>query len=229
MNLGRVSSLSFEGLLGRKPNEVESKNAPRVLFARGALPLPLELSRASIIGTRRPSEEGAALAQKTAKTLARSGYAVVSGLARGIDTVAHTTAIRAGGQTIAVLGTPLDRAYPAENAPLQREIMEKHLAVSQFAPGHPVRPGNFVMRNRTMAVVSDATVIIEAGRTSGTRHQGWEAVRLGRDLFVSELVMRNPDNDWAQKIAQYGAMVFSDPADIVDHLPPTPVIRTITL
>ena len=85
------------------------------------------------------------------------------------------------------------------------------------------------MRNRTMAVISDATVIVEAGRSSGTQYQGWEAIRLGRDLFVSELVMKDLGNKWAQKIAQYGAMTFSNPADIVGRLPPTPAVRTITL
>ena len=169
------------------------------------------------------------MARRTAEILVRNGYAVVSGLAKGIDTVAHSAAISAGGQTIAVLGTPLDKTYPAENARLQAEIMGKHLAVSQFPPGRSVQRGNFVMRNRTMALISDATVIVEAGRSSGTQHQGWEAIRLGRDLFVSELVMGDPNNEWGQKIAQYGAMTFSDPGDIVDRLPPTPVVRTVTL
>lgn len=225
----RTACLSFEDLVGRGPNDVESKNVPDRLFASGKLVTPLELSRVSIVGTRTPSAEGEKLARSTAEILANSGYAVVSGLARGIDTVAHRTAIDAGGETIAVLGTPLDRTYPAENARLQAEIMEEHLAVSQFPPGRPVERGNFVMRNRTMAVISDATVIVEAGRSSGTQHQGWEAIRLGRNLFVSELVMEDSGNDWAQKIAQYGAMTFSDPADIVYYLPPTPVVRTVTL
>ncbi len=225
----RTACLSFEELVGHRPNDVESKNAPDRLFASGRLATPLEQSRVSIVGTRTPSKEGAELARRTAEILVRNGYAVVSGLAKGIDTVAHSAAISAGGQTIAVLGTPLDKTYPAENARLQAEIMGKHLAVSQFPPGRSVQRGNFVMRNRTMALISDATVIVEAGRSSGTQHQGWEAIRLGRDLFVSELVMGDPNNEWGQKIAQYGAMTFSDPGDIVDRLPPTPVVRTVTL
>lgn len=225
----RTACLSFEELVGRKPNDVESKNTPDRLFVGGSLPTPLELSRVSIVGTRTPSKEGKELAEKTAEMLVRTGYAIVSGLARGIDTAAHNTAIGAGGQTIAVLGTPLDRTYPAENAQLQAEIMKRYLAVSQFPPGSPVAPGNFVRRNRTMAVISDATVIVEAGKSSGTQHQGWEAIRLGRDLFVSELVMSDRGNMWAQKIAQYGAIKFTDPAEIIEYLPPTPVIRTVTL
>lgn len=225
----RTACLTFEGLVGRCPNDVESKNAPDRLFASGMLETPLALSRVSIVGTRTPSKRGRELAKRAAEMLVNKGYAVVSGLAKGIDTVAHRTAIDANGQTIAVLGTPLDRTYPAENTLLQTEIMKNHLAVSQFPPGSPVERSNFVRRNRTMAVISDATVIVEAGRSSGTQHQGWEAIRLGRDLFVSELVMEDLGNDWAQKIARYGAMTFADPADITDHLPPTPVVRTVTL
>lgn len=227
--VAQTACLSFEELVGHRPNDVESKYSPDRLFASGRLATPLELSRVSIVGTRTPSREGKELARRTAEVLVRSGYAVVSGLARGIDTVAHRTAMDAGGQTIAVLGTPLDKTYPAENARLQAEIMERHLAVSQFPPGRPVARGDFVMRNRTMAAISDATVIVEAGRSSGTRHQGWEAIRLGRDLFVSELVMADRGNEWAQRIAQYGAMTFSNPADMLEHLPPTPVVRTVTL
>lgn len=225
----RTGCLSFEGLVGRRPNDVESKNVPDRLFVSGRLATPLELSRVSIVGTRAPSEEGEDMARTAAKMLVRNDYAVVSGLARGIDTAAHRAAIGAGGQTIAVLGTPMDKTYPAENARLQEEIMERHLAVSQFPPGRPVERGNFVRRNRTMAAISDAAVIVEAGRSSGTQHLGWEAIRLGRDLFVSDLVMADRGNDWAQKMSRYGAMTFSDPTEILDSLPPTPVIRMITL
>lgn len=223
----RTDCLSFEGLVGRRPNDAESRNVPGRLFVAGSLPTPLELPRVSIIGTRAPSKEGRELARATAEALVRGGYAIVSGLARGIDAVAHKTAIDGGGQTIAVLGTPLDRTYPAENARLQAEIMERHLAVSQFPPGHPVAPGNFVRRNHTMAAVSDATVIIEAGRSSGTRHQGREALRLGRSLFVSELVMADRGNEWAQKLSQNGAMTFSGSGDIVGRLPPARAARAV--
>ena len=88
---------------------------------------------------------------------------IVSGLAEGIDTAAHTAAISRGGRTIAVLGTPLDQVFPRQNAALQDQIMREHLAVSQFPAGHPVQRKNFPLRNR-WALISDATVIIEAGK-----------------------------------------------------------------
>ena len=216
--------MSLCELLGRRLSEHEAKHVPDRLFARGPMRVPLGMPRAAVIGTRSPSERGIALAQGTAEWLVRRGYAVVSGLAKGIDAAAHKAAIGTGGRTIAVLGTPLDRAYPAENARLQAAIMEGHLAVSQFPAGSMVGKGNFVMRDRTMAVISDATVIVEAGGTSGTRHQGKEALRIGRGLFMYGSVLDDPHNEWAREMARCGAVRISNPSDMQDLLPPAPGI-----
>lgn len=134
---------------------------------------------------------------------------IVSGLAEGIDTAAHTAAIDAGGRTIAVLGTPLDVFYPAGNRNLQSLIMRDHLCISQFPPGTPAQRGNFPMRNRTMALLSDATVIVEAGEKSGSLHQGWEALRLGRPLFLIRSVFSDPSLSWPCEMERYGAMPLS--------------------
>ena len=218
--------LSFEQLVGHPPNDVEEKYVPKQLYVRGALDLPLEGPRVSIVGTRHPSERGATAATHLARSLAATGVTVVSGLAAGIDAAAHRASMDAGGRTIAVLGTPLDRAYPAQNRGLQDEIMEGHLAVSQFEPGSAVTRANFVMRNRTMALISHATVIVEAGTKSGTEHQGWEAVRLGRPLFIGDEVAREP---WVEKLCKYGAMKGFVLDDVLEFLPslklpgPTPI------
>src|SRR5205814_51885 len=110
---------------------------------------------------------------------------IVSGLARGIDTAALMGAIEKGGRTVAVIGTPLDKAYPAENADLQTEIYSHHLLVTPFRIGEQVFKANFPKRNRVMAAISDATVIIEASDTSGTLHQAAECEKLGRWLFIA--------------------------------------------
>lgn len=146
---------------------------------------------------------------------------VVSGLAEGIDTVAHNTAMNAGGRTIAVLGTPLDRAYPKSNEALLARIVGEHLAVSQFASGTPVSRGNFPQRNRTMALMSHASVIIEAGKKSGTQHQGWESIRLGRPLFIMASVVADNRLGWPQKMMDYGAvsLELSESSAIADVLP----------
>lgn len=190
-------------------NDVERKNAPKQLFLAGDLSLLKGGSRVSIVGSRAASEEGLSRARTLARALVAHKITVVSGLAAGIDTAAHTAAIEAGGRTIAVLGTPLDEVYPRENAGLQALIMEQHLAVSQFVPGTKTQPAHFPQRNRTMALLTDATVIVEAGEKSGTLHQGWEALRLGRLLFLLESVANDASLTWPAKMIHYGAQVLS--------------------
>lgn len=171
----------------------------------------------SIVGTREVSDEGRARARRLAKELATAGIVVVSGLARGIDTAAHMGAIEAGGRTIAVIGTPLDKAYPIENADLQKDIYDHHLLVSPFKIGEPVFKGNFPKRNRVMAALSDATVIIEASDTSGTLHQAAECQRLGRWLFIVQSLVENHDLTWPQKfLAGHKTRVLSSTKSILD-------------
>lgn len=221
------SVLSSEKLLGRPLNDIETKYAPKELYVKGPMEIPLVCPRVSVIGTRNPSMEGVTNAQMMAKTLVENQALVVSGLASGIDTAAHQTAIDRGGKTIAVLGTPLNKVYPKKNFYLQKEIMEKHLAVSQFPIGYPITKKNFVIRNRTMALISDATIIVEAGDTSGSLHQGWETIRLGRPLFILESVVNNTKLSWPQQMIQYGAMKLSDPNDIFEFLPSKLVVSDI--
>jgi len=199
--------------------EVEEKYAPKELFVSGDLPIPLPSPRSAIIGSRKASPEGLKAASDIAKTLVRRGVIVVSGLAEGIDTSAHETTIEEGGQTIAVLGTSLDRVYPQKNALLQEIIMRHHLVISQFPTGYPTQRKNFVIRNRLMALISDASIIVEAGDTSGSLHQGWEALRLGRPLFIWNSIMKNSSSSWPEKMLQYGAMILTDPEEVLDVLP----------
>lgn len=213
------SSISVENLLGRPLNDIETKYAPKELYFKGSLKIPLPRPRVSIIGSRKASMNGLEDAQIITKTLLEKQTVIVSGLAEGIDTSAHETAIRSGGKTIAVLGTPLNKVYPKKNSMLQQEIMSKHLAISQFPVGHPTTPKDFVLRNRTMALISDATVIVEAGNTSGSLHQGWEAIRLGRPLFIWKAVLKNTQLSWPEEMFQYGAIELSDPMDLFEFLP----------
>jgi DNA processing protein len=199
--------------------ELEQKYAPPRLFISGPMEIPLPRPRVAIAGTRQPSDAGLNLARELASSLASHGAIIVSGLARGIDTTAHKAAIDAGGKTIAVLGTPLSRTYPAENASLQRLIAEKHLAISQFPEDCPVQPKNFVLRNRTMALIADASVIVESGDSGGSLHQGWEALRLGRPLFIHSREFSKPSVQWPGRMAEYGAMKFEEPSDILEFLP----------
>lgn len=195
--------MRFDGASG------EARNAPELLFLEGRLDAYESGRRISVVGSRRPTPEGRARAHVLAVALVQHGIAVVSGLAEGIDTSAHLAAMGAGGRTVAVLGTPLDEAYPPANRELQQRIMREHLALSQFAPGTPAQRGNFPRRNRTMALLSDATIIVEAGESSGTLHQGWEALRLGRPLFLLESITKDSRLSWPEDMLRYGAQVLT--------------------
>ena len=150
-----ASTHALEELIGPL-NDVEKKYAPKELYVAGEISIPLPSPRSAVIGSREASSEGLRVASDIARTLARNGVIVVSGLAEGIDTSAHKAAIEEGGHTIAVLGTPLDRVYPRKNLQLQEVIMRHHLVISQFPTGYPIQPKNFIIRNRTMALISDA-------------------------------------------------------------------------
>ena len=210
-------SYSPEELLGPL-NEFEHKYAPSPLFAAGRVNLLRGRSRVSIVGSRMASDEGRKRAARLARFLASKGIIVVSGLAEGIDTAAHSAVMDAGGDTVAVLGTPLDRSYPTSNTGLQQRIMREQLAVSQFPVGHPVERKNFPLRNRTMALVSEATVIVEAGDGSGSLSQGWEALRLGRALLLMRAVTTDARLTWPEKMLHHGAIVLSEPEQVLEAL-----------
>ncbi len=225
---GKISELTPERLLGPL-NEVELKHAPPMLFTAGRMEIPLPRPRVAIVGSRDASAKGLDATTHIAGVLSRRGVLVVSGLARGIDTTAHKTTIEEGGRTIAVLGTPLNRTYPQDNSQLQKEIMTKHLAISQFPIGYPIQPRNFVLRNRTMALISNASIIVEAGERSGSLHQGWEALRLGRPLFIWKSVVNDTSLSWPKRMVRYGAMELADPKKVLDVLPSSKRISEIVL
>lgn len=173
----------------------------------------------AVIGTRKVTENGRKRANKFARELAENNVIVVSGLAEGVDFQALTAAIRAGGQVIAVIGTPIDKAYPAKNAELQELIYRDHLLISQFEVGERTYPSSFPARNRTMAAISDASVIIEASETSGTLHQAAECVRLGRWLGITKSVVEDPALEWPAKFLGYEkCIVLEDTRELLKRV-----------
>lgn len=200
--------ISPEDVLGPL-EEVEQKHLPAELFVAGDLSLLTEGTRVAVVGSRKASDLGLKRAAKVTKLLVDHGIIVVSGLAEGIDTAAHETALKTGGRTVAVLGTPLEKVFPAKNRALQERLAREHLVVSQFAPASALGKRAFPMRNRTMALLSDATVIIEAAERSGTINQGWEALRLGRTLCILESLVA-AGHEWCESMVEHGALVLSD-------------------
>lgn len=173
----------------------------------------------SVIGTRKVTPEGSARARRIARDLVHAGIVVVSGLAEGVDTEAMTAAIANGGRTIGVIGTPLDKASPSKNAALQETVYRDHLLVTQFAPGAQTYKSNFPQRNRLMAFVSDASVVIEASDTSGTLHQAAECSRLGRWLFIAKSVADDKSLTWPKKFLKYETcVVLEDVKDITNRI-----------
>lgn len=148
------------------------------------------------MGSRGASEEGRRRAQQLARDLVRAQIVVISGLALGIDAAAHSAALAHGGRTIAVIGTPLEKAYPAENAELQEQIHRQHLLLSPFPAGTRTFQSHFPERNRVMAHIARATVIIEAGDTSGMLHQAAASLEMRRPLLIAASVVENPNLTW---------------------------------
>ena len=172
----------------------------------------------AIVGTREVSTLGMQRTTRLAKDLAKAGVIVVSGLAAGVDTAALTSAMETGGRVVAVIGTPLDRAYPAQNKTLQEEIYRNHLLISQFPIGSNVQKSNFPQRNRLMAVISDATVVMEASDTSGTLHQAAECSRLERRLFIDKSVTENSLLQWPEKFLKYDTTTVVETADDITRI-----------
>jgi DNA processing protein len=150
----------------------------------------------------------------------------MSGLAKGIDTEALTAAIEAGGRVVAVIGTPVDKAYPAENKRLQERIYHDHLLISQFPSGGRVFQSNFPVRNRLMAALSDATAIVEAGETSGTLHQATACLKYERWLFIARNVVDNPNLRWPGRfVGKPRTRVLSTTDDVLTVLSLNPEAR----
>lgn len=189
-----------------------------MVFYSGDLDV-LDAPTVSIVGTREVSDAGWRRAAQLARDLVKAGVTVVSGLAKGVDTAALTSAISNGGRVAAVIGTPLDKAYPAENGQLQQQIYAHHLLMTPFKVGDRVFRSNFPTRNRVMAAVSDATVIIEASDTSGTLHQAAECVRLGRWLFIAKSVVEDKSLSWPARFLENSrTVVLANTNDIVSRL-----------
>jgi len=190
-------------------------NRPPIVFVRGSLITDDERSVA-VVGTRRPSAGGLQRARDIAAGLVAAGYSVVSGLAEGIDTAAHVAALDGGGRTVAVIGTGLNRAYPAKNASLQQRIAGDAAVVSQFWPDAPPTRTSFPMRNVVMSGLACATVVVEASHASGARMQARFALEHGRPLFLLDSLL---EHDWACQFAERpGAYVVRSAEEVVERV-----------
>jgi DNA processing protein len=204
------------------PNLRAVHDRPPMVFIAGRL-TPADTRGVAVVGAREATDAGLQTATSFAGHLASSGYTVISGLAAGIDTAAHTGALAHGGRTVAVIGTGLARAYPPENEFLQRRLANECAVISQFWPDSPPSRRSFPMRNAVMSGVALATVVVEASETSGARMQARLALAQGRPVFLLDsLTRRQP---WAREYAtRPGTQVISEPAEVtrtLDRLSPS--------
>ena len=205
-----------EGIVDVRSDEL--LKLPPVLYCAGDTRLLSAAMRVAVVGSRGASEEGLRRASKLSRQLVAAGVVVVSGLAKGIDIAAHSAAIEARGRTIAVIGTPLDTVYPAAHAALQMEIYRDHLLLSQFPSGSRVYPSNFVARNRVMARLAHASVIVEAGEGSGTLSQAREVLSLGRPLFLMRSLLENRSLKWPESFVRNGARVLERTEQVLEAI-----------
>jgi len=195
----------------------EIPDPPPVLYVRGELK-PEDAWAVAVVGTRRASTYGREVTRRLVSVLAQSGVTIVSGLARGVDAVAHQTALEAGGRTIAVLGCGIDLVYPPEHRELARRIAAQGALVSEYPLGTQPEPGNFPPRNRIISGLSLGVVITEAGRDSGALITADYAAEQGRDVFAVPGSILSAGCAGTNRLIQDGAKPVLDAADILQEL-----------
>jgi DNA processing protein len=195
----------------------EIEQPPPVLYLRGEL-IPEDSWAVAIVGTRRVTPYGRQVTEEVASFLAANGITVVSGLARGVDAIAHSAALRAGGRTLAVLGSGVDRIYPPENRAMAEQIFEHGAVLSDYAPGTPPESSNFPPRNRIISGLSMAVVVVEAGETSGALITAEFAAEQGREIFAVPGNILAPQSKGTNKLIQQGALPLLSVNDIMEAL-----------
>ena len=195
----------------------EIDQPPPVLYVRGAL-ISEDSWAIAVVGTRRVSAYGRQVTEELVSFLAANGVTVVSGLARGVDAIAHQSALKAGGRTIAVLGCGVDRIYPPEHAQLAGRMIASGAIVSDYAPGTPPDASNFPPRNRIISGLSMATVVVEAGETSGALITAQFAVDQGREVFAVPGNILAPQSKGTNRLIAQGARPMLSARDLLDVL-----------
>ena len=202
-------------------SEAEAVNAPERLYAVGDLDRFRRAARVSVVGSRTASEAGVRRARRLSSWLCDRGAVVVGGLVPGIDTAVHDGAADVGGQSAAVTATSLDRCYPPGSADLQRTLARDGLVLSPFPAGTKSRPEHLIEQARATALLSDVTVIIEATDRSMSLTQGWEALRLGRPVFIARSLTLNAELAWPAAMLGRGGSVLANETldDLFARLP----------
>ena len=195
---------------------------------RGGLWAPLRARQAiAVVGTRRPSPHGLAMAEAIGAALAQAGWPVVSGLAEGIDGAAHRGCLARGGRPVAVLGTPIERVYPRHHAELQRQVAEQGLLLSEWPAGGAVQPGHFAARNRLQVALARAVVVVECPESSGALHSARLAWDQGLPIWVVPADAGKRSAMGSNRLLTGMASALIDPRDLIRQLGPGPLATAI--
>jgi DNA processing protein len=200
------------------PSLREIFDPPTILFVKGRVEL-LQRYCLAVVGTRRPTPYGLAATERLSADLAKAGLIIVSGMARGIDTVAHRAALEVGGDTIAVFGCGVDIAYPVENRRLYSDIAEKGLMISEFPMGAPAYPQNFPIRNRVVSGLSEGVLIIEGAQYSGSAITARLATDQGREVFAVPGNITSRMSWGPNLLIKQGAKLVQEWTDVTNELP----------
>lgn len=196
----------------------ETKNPPARLFYRGVLP-DSAVAMVAVVGTRKATDEGRMIAKEMAGDLSRKGVIIVSGLALGIDGAAHAGVVASGGKTVAVLANGLDFVYPFSHENLAEKILELGgCLMSEYEPGEPALPYKFLERNRIVAGLSLATIVIEAPKRSGALVTARLAAEEGREVFVVPGGARNKNYEGSHLLVRNGARLASSASHVLEDL-----------
>ncbi len=201
---------------------------PPILYVRGSL-LPEDEWCLAVVGTRRATVYGRQVTEEIVTDLARSKITIVSGLAKGIDSVAHKAALDAGGRTIAVFACGLDIVYPAENAELARRIIQQGALISEYPLATKPRPENFPRRNRIMSGVSLGVLVAEAGKSSGAMITAQLALEQNREVLAIPGNILSPASIGTNHLIQEGAKLVSDYNDVLEELNLTAIAQQIEI
>lgn len=196
----------------------EIYDPPILLFARGCVEL-LQAPMLAVVGTRRPTPYGMAVAERLAADLAGAGLVIVSGMARGIDTASHRGALSATGDTVAVFGCGADVVYPAENRGLAAEIARRGLIVSEFPMGTPGQPQNFPVRNRIISGMSLGVLVVEGAQYSGSAITARLAMEQGREVFAVPGNITSKMSWGPNLLIKQGAKLVQEAGDVLVELP----------
>ena len=195
-------------------------SSPEHLYYRGILPKN-RVKTVAIVGSRKPTPYGKEIASRLAAELARNKIIVVSGMALGIDSIAHRAALEADGTTIAVLANGVDNFYPKIHSKLGQNIIDNGgVVLSEYTPGTPAAPYQFLARNRIVSGLADVVVVVEAAARSGTLSTANHALDQGRDVFAVPGNITSPLSEGCNKLIKMGAQPLTDICEITDYLVP---------